>query len=44
MPGELSDFTPVALTYIIMKIFEKVIKDNMVSLTDGKLDPLPIAY
>lgn len=34
---------PVALTSIVMKTFEKAIKET-VSLIDGKLDPLQFAY
>lgn len=40
---ELSDFRQVALTSLVMKTFEKVIKDKIVSLIDGKLDPLQFA-
>ena len=39
---EPSEFRPVALTSLVMKIFKNVIKDKMVSLTDGKLDPLTV--
>lgn len=41
---ELSDFRPVALTSLVIKTFEKVIKDKIVSLTDGKLDSLQFPY
>lgn len=41
---ELSDFRPVPLTSLVVKIFEKVIKDMVASLIDGKLDPLQFAH
>ena len=43
-PQELKDFRPVALTSLVMKIFEKIIKDEIMSLVSGKLDPLQFAY
>lgn len=43
-PRELNEFRPVALTSLVMKTFEKILKDEIVSLIDGKLDPLQFAY
>ncbi len=41
---ELSDYGSVALISLIMKIFEKLTEDMVVSFIDGKLDPLQFAY
>lgn len=41
---ELNNFRPVALTSIVMKNFERILKDLIVPLIDGKLDPLQFAY
>uniref|UniRef100_A0A1A8LS20 Reverse transcriptase domain-containing protein n=3 Tax=Nothobranchius TaxID=28779 RepID=A0A1A8LS20_9TELE len=41
---ELSDFRPVALTSLVMKTFEKILKSEILSLTEGRLDPLQFAY
>ncbi|KAF7640904.1 hypothetical protein LDENG_00006430, partial [Lucifuga dentata] len=41
-PTKLNDFRPVALTSLIMKIFEKIIK-NIMSTVGGNLDPLQFA-
>lgn len=43
-PKELSDFRPVALTSLVMKTFERVLKEELVFLVFGKLDPLQFAY
>lgn len=43
-PKELNEFRPVALKSLVMKNFEKILKDKVVSLIDGKLDPLQFAY
>ncbi|KAK0142184.1 RNA polymerase I-specific transcription initiation factor RRN3 [Merluccius polli] len=43
-PKELKDFRPVALTSLVMNIFEKMIKDEIMYLVSGKLDPLQFAY
>ncbi|XP_030272344.1 uncharacterized protein LOC115581424 [Sparus aurata] len=43
-PEQLTEFRPVALTSLIMKIFEKILKDEIVSLVYDKLDPLQFAY
>ena len=43
-PKELKDFRPVALTSLVMKLCEKIIKDKIMSLVSGKLDPLQFAY
>lgn len=43
-PKELKDFRPVALTSLVMKIFEKILKAEVMSLVTGKLDPLQFAY
>ncbi len=43
-PNELNDFRPVALTSLVMKTFEKLLKDEIVSLVFGKMDPLQFAH
>lgn len=43
-PEQLTEFRPVALTSLIMKNFEKILKDEIVSLVYDKLDPLQFAY
>ncbi len=42
--NELSEFRPVALTSLVMKNLEKILKNIIVSCIDGKLDPLQFAY
>ena len=41
---ELKEFRPVALKSLVMKIFERIVKDMTLSMIDGKLDPLQFAY
>jgi hypothetical protein len=41
---ELNDFCPVALTSVIMKCFERLVKDHITSTLPDTLDPLPFAY
>lgn len=41
---ELKDFRPVVLTSLVMKNFEKIIKNFVVCSVAGKLDPLQITY
>lgn len=41
---ELNDYRPIALTSLVMKSFEKILKNEIVSRTSGKLDPLQFAY
>ena len=43
-PKFLNDFQPVAFTSLVMKIFEKIIKDEILGATQLKLDPLQFAY
>ena len=43
-PNKLNDFRPVALTSIVMKCFEKIIKTALLNAVYGKLDPLQFAY
>ena len=43
-PSDLNDFRTVALTSLIMKHFEKILKEEVLSLVEGKLDPLQFAY
>ena len=43
-PKTLNDFRPVALTSLIMKQFEKLVKRELVAKTESLLDPLQFAY
>ena len=42
--GELNDYRPVALTSVIMKCFERLVKDHITSTLPAPLDPLQFAY
>lgn len=42
--NEMSEFRPVALTSLVMKSFEKILKNYILSFTEGRLDPLQFAY
>lgn len=39
-----SPFRPVALTSLVMKVFEKTVKQDILKQTIGLLDPLQFAY
>ena len=39
---ELNDYRPVALTSVIMKYFERLVKDHITSTLPDTLDPLQI--
>jgi gmma-aminobutyric acid receptor subunit gamma/cGMP-dependent protein kinase 2 len=41
---ELNDYHPVALTSVIMKCFERLVKDHNTSTVPVTLDPLQFAY
>ena len=43
-PKTLNDFRPVALTSLVMKSFERIIKAEILSATQSRLDPLQFAY
>lgn len=43
-PKGLNKYRPVALSPLVMKCFEKILKNKIISLIDGKLDPLKFAY
>ena len=40
---ELNDYRPIALTSVIMKCFEGLVKDNITSILTDTLDPLQFA-
>lgn len=40
----LNDYRPVALTSIIMKSFERLVKTHICSILPGTIDPLQFAY
>ncbi|CDQ63293.1 unnamed protein product [Oncorhynchus mykiss] len=42
--AKLNDYRPVALTSIIMKCFERLVKDHITSTLPDILDPLQFAY
>jgi hypothetical protein len=41
---ELNNYSPVALTSVIMKCFERLVKDHITSTLPVTLDPLQFAY
>ena len=41
---ELNDYRPIALTSVIMKCFERLVKDNITSTLPDTPDPLQFAY
>ncbi len=43
-PSCLNDYRPVALTSIVMKVFERLVKSHISSSISVTLDPLPFAY
>ncbi len=43
-PKTLNDFRPVALTSLVMKCFEKFVRDELLLKTQSLLDPLQFAY
>ncbi|KAK0147386.1 hypothetical protein N1851_013149 [Merluccius polli] len=43
-PKMLNDFRPVALTSLLMKSFEKIVKSELLGRTAHALDPMQFAY
>ncbi len=43
-PSCLNDYRPVALTSIVMKVFERLLKNHICSSIPVTLDPLQLAY
>ena len=43
-PKALNDFRPVALTSVVMKSFERLVKEELLAKTECCLDPLQFAY
>lgn len=43
-PSTLNDFRPVALTSIPMKIFEKMVRSEIIKSVEQDLDPMQFAY
>lgn len=43
-PKSLNDFRPIALTSLVMKSLEKLIKAELLKTTEHRLDPLQFAY
>ena len=43
-PTVLNDYRPVALTAVIMKCFERIVKELLVSQTKPFIDPFQFAY
>ena len=41
---ELNDYHPIALTSVIMKCFERLVKDHSTFMLPDTLDPLQFAY
>uniref|UniRef100_A0A3P8QH73 Reverse transcriptase domain-containing protein n=1 Tax=Astatotilapia calliptera TaxID=8154 RepID=A0A3P8QH73_ASTCA len=43
-PASLNDYRPVALTSVVMKCFERLVRDFIISSLPDTLDPLQFAY
>lgn len=43
-PTSINDFRPIALTSLVMKSFEKLIKAELLKATEHLIDPLQFAY
>ncbi|KAK1788543.1 hypothetical protein P4O66_016974 [Electrophorus voltai] len=43
-PSDLNDYRPVALTSVVMKCFEKLLRDFITSSLPASMDPLQFAY
>ncbi|KAK1802734.1 hypothetical protein P4O66_021276, partial [Electrophorus voltai] len=43
-PSDLNDYCPVALTSVVMKCFEKLVRDFITSSLPASMDPLQFAY
>ena len=43
-PKSLNDYRPVALTSLIMKVFERIVKEALLTAVQADLDPLQFAY
>ncbi|KAK1794450.1 hypothetical protein P4O66_011319, partial [Electrophorus voltai] len=43
-PSDLNDYGPVALTLVMMKCFEKLVRDFITSSLPASMDPLHFAY
>ena len=43
-PKQLNDLRPVALTSLVMKALEKLVKSMILPITESQLDPLQFAY
>lgn len=43
-PTGLNDFRPITLTSLVMKSFERILKDEITFMVQGKLDPSQFAY
>lgn len=43
-PASLNDYRPVALTSVVMKCFERLVRDFIISSLPDTLDPLQYAY
>ena len=43
-PNKFNDYRPVALTSIVMKCFEKIVKSELLNTVYKNLDPLQFAY
>ena len=40
----MNDYRPVALTSVVMKVFERLVLKHLKSVTSHRLDPLQVAY
>lgn len=44
VPKSLNEFRPIALTSLIMKSFERIVKDALMTMVQANLDPFQFAY
>ena len=44
VPRELNDYRPIALTPVIMKTLEKIVKRHLLQEIDTQIDPMQFAY
>ena len=43
-PSTLNDYHPVALTSVVMKCFENIVVQHLLTFTSQELDPFQFAY
>ena len=43
-PSDLSDYWPIAISFVVMKCFEKIVLHHLLDLINGMHDPFQFAY